>query len=135
MRYVVDAGTVRELARENAVLSGDLSLVAPSLIKSQLLDQLFRESNTGQIDRDGAKAVFDYFRSLRFRLLSDRVSQMRAWDIATRLGWDSTEDAEYVGITLLQADALVTSSDRVAADAASMVRIAPVTELVAGTRS
>lgn len=32
----------------------------------------------------------------------------RAWEVADRLGWATTYDAEYVALTLLQADALVT---------------------------
>ena len=32
----------------------------------------------------------------------------RAWDVADRLGWASTYDAEYVALTQLQADAFVT---------------------------
>ena len=32
----------------------------------------------------------------------------RAWDVAEQLGWAETYDAEYVALTLLQADALVT---------------------------
>ncbi len=32
----------------------------------------------------------------------------RAWDLAEQLGWASTYNAEYVALTQLQADALVT---------------------------
>jgi predicted nucleic acid-binding protein len=42
------------------------------------------------------------------RLLSDAVLRRRAWDLAERLGWAETYDAEYVALTQLQADALVT---------------------------
>ena len=42
------------------------------------------------------------------RLLGDGVLRRRAWDVATKLGWASTYDAEYVALTLLQADAFVT---------------------------
>jgi predicted nucleic acid-binding protein len=36
------------------------------------------------------------------------VLRRRAWDLADRLGWASTYDAEYVALTQLQADAFVT---------------------------
>ena len=42
------------------------------------------------------------------RLLGDAVLRRRAWDIAERLGWAETYDAEYVALTQLQADAFVT---------------------------
>ena len=42
------------------------------------------------------------------RLLGDAVLRRRAWEVADRLGWASTFDAEYVALTLLQGDAFVT---------------------------
>jgi indolepyruvate ferredoxin oxidoreductase alpha subunit len=42
------------------------------------------------------------------RLLGDAVLRRRAWEVADQLGWASTYDAEYVALTQLQADALVT---------------------------
>jgi predicted nucleic acid-binding protein len=42
------------------------------------------------------------------RLLGDAVLRRRAWDVAERLGWAETYDAEYVALTQLQADAFVT---------------------------
>ena len=42
------------------------------------------------------------------RLLGDAVLRRRAWDLAERLGWAETYAAEYVALTQLQADALVT---------------------------
>ncbi len=45
---------------------------------------------------------------MRIRLLGDGVLRRRAWDVADRLGWASTYDAEYVALTQLQAVALVT---------------------------
>ena len=48
------------------------------------------------------------------RLLGDAVLRRRAWDLADRLGWASTYDAEYVALTQLQADALVTMDSKLA---------------------
>lgn len=50
----------------------------------------------------------DHVRKLRIRLLGDRVLQNVAWTVADQLGWSDTFDAEYVALTQLQADALVT---------------------------
>jgi predicted nucleic acid-binding protein len=43
------------------------------------------------------------------RLLRDRVSRRTAWKIAREQGWETTyDDAEYLAVAKLQADALVT---------------------------
>jgi hypothetical protein len=47
-------------------------------------------------------------RGLRIRLLGDRVLQNVAWTVADQPEWPDTLDAEYVALTQLQADALIT---------------------------
>ena len=47
-------------------------------------------------------------RSLRIRLLGDRVLRNVAWKIADELGWPDTLDAEYIAPTRLQAGAFIT---------------------------
>jgi predicted nucleic acid-binding protein len=63
------------------------------------------------------------------RLLGDRVLQSVAWDIAEQLGWSDTFDAEYVALTRLQADALVTLDARLAEAVQDLVTIAPIEDL------
>jgi indolepyruvate ferredoxin oxidoreductase alpha subunit len=46
--------------------------------------------------------------ALPIRLLGDAVLRRNAWQLADRLGWAETYDAEYVALMRLQADALVT---------------------------
>jgi len=41
-------------------------------------------------------------------LLGDRVSRRTAWRIALEHGWDTIGDAEYLAVTQLQADVLIT---------------------------
>ena len=65
------------------------------------------------------------------RLLGDRVSRRTAWRIAREQDWDTLRDAEYLTITRLQADALVTVDARMAALAVSLVPVAPVDALFA----
>lgn len=60
------------------------------------------------------------------RLLGDRVSRRTAWKIAREQGWGTTYDAEYVAITKLQADALVTVDSALAAQAEGLVPLARV---------
>ena len=46
---------------------------------------------------------------LPIRLLGDRVLRGTAWNVADELGWADTYDAEYVALTRLHGDALVTA--------------------------
>ena len=66
------------------------------------------------------------------RLLGDRVSRRTAWRIARDQGWDTTFDAEYLAVTKLQADAFVTIDATMAAHAAPIVPMAPVSALTTG---
>ncbi len=58
------------------------------------------------------------------RLLGDGVLRRRAWDIAERLGWASTFEAEYLALTQLQADAFVTLDADLARRAEGVVTVA-----------
>ena len=55
------------------------------------------------------------------RLLGDRVSRRTTWKIAREQGWETTYDAEYLAVTKLQADALVTVNPALAAKARDVV--------------
>jgi predicted nucleic acid-binding protein len=66
---------------------------------------------------------------LKMRLLGDRVSRRTAWKIAREHDWETTYDAEYVALTKLQADALVTVTTALAIKAKDVVPLAPVETL------
>jgi len=68
---------------------------------------------------------------VKVRLLGDRVSRRTAWKIALEQGWETTFDAEYLAVTKLQADALITIDPALAAKAAHIVALAPVAALIA----
>ena len=70
-------------------------------------------------------------RSLKLRLLGDRVLQRVAWDIAERLEWPDTYQAEYLALTRLQADIFVTLDRDLARIARNVV---PVGEIELLTR-
>jgi len=65
------------------------------------------------------------------RLLGDRVSRRTAWKIALEHGWETTYDAEYLAVTKLQADALVTVDPALASKAKDVVPVAPLEALTA----
>jgi predicted nucleic acid-binding protein len=80
-----------------------------------------------------AERQLTYARKLQIRLLGDRVLQSVAWKIADTLGWPDTLDAEYVALTQLQADALITLDEALAAAVKGLVTVAPFEALGAVT--
>ena len=66
---------------------------------------------------------------MRIRLLGDAVLRRRAWELADKLGWASTYDAEYIALTQLQADAFVTLDAELARSVAGIVATAPIDAL------
>jgi predicted nucleic acid-binding protein len=81
---------------------------------------------------DTARDRLARFNRMRIRLLGDAVLRRRAWEIVDRLGWASTYEAEYVALTQLQADALVTLDAELARSVQGMVATASIGDLVGG---
>jgi indolepyruvate ferredoxin oxidoreductase alpha subunit len=61
---------------------------------------------------------------LKVRFLGDKALQQQAWRVAERLGWEATYAAEYVALTMLQADAFVTSDSELARVVSGLVATA-----------
>jgi predicted nucleic acid-binding protein len=117
------------LARDDAVIRDEHELLAPTLLRSQVLSLLFQAVQRGELTVPEAENAIGYVRRLRLRLLGDRVLQSVAWDVADELGWPDTYDAEYVALTRLQADALVTLDERLAQAAKRVVPVASIDAL------
>ncbi|MDX8353810.1 hypothetical protein [Cognatiyoonia sp. IB215182] len=111
MRFVIDLSVALRLIEERAKIPPQNSLVAPTLLRSQILSELFAAVEGKEFDRREANARLNHMRALKIRFLGDRVLQQVAWDVADALGWDDTFQAEYVALTKLQADAFVTLQD------------------------
>ena len=130
-RYVIDAPTLLHLVTENIEVSAAHHLVAPNIIRSQALSLLLSSVRTGDISEAVALERHERFTVMKVRLLGDRVSRRTAWRIAQEQGWDTTFDAEYLAVTKLQADALVTIDSELATKATDIVPLAPVAALTA----
>jgi predicted nucleic acid-binding protein len=128
-RYVIDAGVAIALAREQATVSAGHQLLAPTLLRSQMLSELYASVRRGEMTRKDASRQLNYVRGLRVRLLGDRVLQSAAWKVADQLGWPGTFAAEYVALTQLQADALVTLDLELAEAVRDIVTVAPLAAL------
>jgi predicted nucleic acid-binding protein len=130
MRLVVDSGVVLRLLAEPAEIPGGHRLLAPTLLRSQVLSALHEAAHRGEIPREVALARLAGLRAIPIRLLGDAVLRRRAWELADRLGWASTYDAEYVALTQLQADAFVTLDADLARRVDGLVRTATVDDLL-----
>jgi predicted nucleic acid-binding protein len=128
-RYVIGPDVAMHLARDEAVISDDHQILAPALLRSQLLSRLYQAVRRGEITKRDAERRLDYVRGLRIRLLGDRVLQSVAWKVADQLGWPDTLDAEYVALTQLQADALITLDPQLAHAVKDLVTVAPIQAL------
>jgi predicted nucleic acid-binding protein len=129
-RYVIDAPTLLRLVADGAVVQPSHRLVAPNLIRSQALTLLLQDVIDGRLSDAEALARHERMTEIKMRLLGDRVSRRTAWTFAREQGWDTTYDAEYVAVTALQADALVTVDAELAAKADGLVPLAPFEHLL-----
>src|SRR5689334_5685886 len=125
-RFVVDCGAVLQLAGEPVELAAGHELLAPTLLRSQTLSALHEAVHRGELAPETALERLERIRTLPIRLLGDAVLRRRAWAVADRLGWAETYDAEYVALTQLQADALVTLDAGLARRVAGIVATAPI---------
>ncbi len=129
-RYVIEPEVALVLAEQGAVIPSQHKLLAPTLLRSQVLAQLFARVQRGELSRKEAEGRLDYLRGLQVRLLGDRVLQRVAWDIAQELRWQDTFVAEYVALTKLQADALVTCNTALATAASAVVAVISIEALL-----
>ena len=129
-RFVVDTSAVLHLAGTEVEVSDEHELLAPTLLRSQTLSVLHEAVERGELPADLARERLARIQRMPIRLLGDAVLRRRAWEVADQLGWASTYDAEYVALTLLQADALVTLDAELARAVEGTVTTASIDALV-----
>ncbi len=125
-KYVIGPDVAIRLAHDGAVIRDEHQILAPVLLRSQMLSLLYQAVHRGELTKHDAERRLNYVRGLRIRLLGDRVLQNVAWKLADQLGWSDTFDAEYVALTQLQADALITLDPRLAHAVKDLVTVAPI---------
>src|SRR6266851_5926830 len=128
-KFVVDAGAVLQLASAGVEVPGEHKLLAPTLLRSQTLSVLHEAVQRGEIPAEVARERLARIGRMPIRLLGDAVLRRRAWDLADQLGWASTYNAEYVALTQLQADALVTMDPKLARSVKGIVETASIDAL------
>jgi predicted nucleic acid-binding protein len=130
-RYVIDAPTLLHLVDAGLRVAPEHQLVAPSSVRSEALELLLHDVRAGQRTEADALEAHERMTEIKLRLLGDRVSRRTAWRVAREHDWDTLRDAEYLAVTRLQADALITVDPRLAAVARDTVTVGAVEDLLA----
>lgn len=128
-RFVVDCGVVLRLVSEESEVRAEHELLAPTLLRSQTLSALHEATHRGELTADVARERLRRVSALSIRLLGDAVLRRRAWELADRLGWAETYEAEYLALTQLQADAFVTLDEALARQVRGIVPTATIDAL------
>jgi predicted nucleic acid-binding protein len=128
-KFVVDCGAVLQLASEGIEVPPEHELLSPTLLRSQTLSVLHEAVHRGEIQPDVALERLTRIWAMPIRLLGDAVLRRRAWALAEQLGWAETYDAEYVALTQLQADALITLDAQLARRVEGIVATATIDDL------
>jgi len=128
-RFVVDASAVLHLAGAGIKVSARHKLLAPTLLRSQVLSALHEAVQRGEMSTEMARERLARVGRMSIRLLGDAVLRRRAWEVADRLGWATTYEAEYVALTQLQADAFVTMDAELARSVEGLVATASIDAL------
>jgi predicted nucleic acid-binding protein len=128
--FVIDAPVAIDLATGGATIPPEHSLTAPTLLRSQALALVHESVHRGEIDERTGRKILDDIRRLRIRFLGDRSLEDHAWRLADKLNWPDIHQAEYIALTQLQADALVTLDDKLAAAARAFVKAASPADIL-----
>jgi predicted nucleic acid-binding protein len=122
-RYVIDLACAIKVVEANIQIASKHEVLAPTLLRSQVLDHLYLRTLSGELSEADALAINARFGKLKLRYLGDAVLRRRAWTIAHQLDMPSTFDAEYIALTQLQGEALVAEDKRLARVARKVVSV------------
>jgi predicted nucleic acid-binding protein len=128
-RYVIGPDVAIHLAGDEAVVPDGHHMLAPALLRSQMLSLLYQAVRRGEMTKKDAERRRDYVLGMRIELFGEPVLQSAAWKVADQLGWSDTFDAEYVALTQLAADALITLDRQLADAVKDLVTVAPIEAL------
>lgn len=129
-KYVIDAECALRIVKEGVQIPSDVQILAPTLLRSQVLDRLFQERLNGELSIEAALALNEKFAKRKFRYLGDAVLRRRAWEIAIQLKMTSTYEAEYIALVQLQADAMIAEDGRLVKLAKPLVAVQPFETLL-----
>src|SRR5262249_52303649 len=128
-RFVVDSSAVLHMASAGIEVPGEHRLLAPTLLRSQTLSALHEAVQRGEIPAAVARDHLAHMGRMPIRLLGDAVLRRRAWDLADRLGWAQTYNAEYIALAELQKGTFVTMDAELARGVEGIVPTASIDAL------
>lgn len=128
--FVIDAPVAIKLATDGSTIPPDRSLTAPSLLRPQALALVYESMHRGEIDERAGRRILDDIRGLKIRFLGDRSLEDHSWRLAVTLNLSDICQAQYIALTQLQADALVTFDDELATTASELVKTASVADIL-----
>jgi predicted nucleic acid-binding protein len=128
-RYVIGPDVAIRLAGDEAEVPDGHHLLAPALLRSQMLSLLYQAVRRSEMTKEDAERRLFYVQGMRIRMHEDYLLQKAAWKVAGQLGWPDTFDAEYVALTQLEADALITLDRQLAGAVKDLVTVAPLEAL------
>lgn len=128
--FVIDAQVAIDLVIGGATIPPEHSLTAPTLLRSQVLALVYESVRRGDIDERAGRKILHDIRGLQIRFLGDRSLEDNAWQLATKLNWPDVHQAQYIALTQLQADALVTADDDLASAARAFVTTASPADIL-----
>lgn len=89
-------------------------LLAPSTIRSEVLQHLYESYRLGTKTAPEVKTLLSRLSKFKIRLLNDQVLRHKAFMVAVNLGCPDTYIAEYIALTHLHGDGLVVSNEAIA---------------------
>lgn len=85
-RYVIGPDVAIQLAGDEAVIPDGHHMLAPALLRSQMLSLLYQAARRGEITKKDAERRLDYAHGMRIRLHGDSFLQNAAWRSPTSSG-------------------------------------------------
>ena len=130
-RLVMHSSALIPLLEENRALPGH-ELLAPGSARSAVLNLLYRDFRAGRRSEKEVKALLKRLAEMKIRWFNDRVLRSTAFDVARALEHPDTQLAEYIALTRLQGEALVTQDRDAPAACGGLVRTMTLAEAEAG---
>lgn len=134
-RFTIDAATLLHMVTEDVEVLPEHQLVAPQGVRSQALQLLLDGVRVGALTEAEARESHTRLTEMKIRVLGDRMSRWTSFKIAREQSWDSISAAEYIAVTKLRADALITVDEQLAGLATGLVPLAPVSALSSNEQS
>ena len=125
MRVVIDASAGLYVAASNRGFAGlaDHELVAPALFWSETTSSFREAVDRGVLDAKDATRAMARLAAIGIERVAEPDLYTRAYEVADRLGWAKTYDAEYVALAALRDLPLLTRDARLARGASRLVRV------------